>query len=383
MVRIYPPTPARVAAPRIDSPPLPERVLLALGVDPDFAEAVLGDMAEEYALRAARDGIGAARWWYSREVLRSAPHFLRSWFRYASRYERLRLAAFLGGLVLTSLLVLVALSARNGPPARLDAGTSDTVIVNSREPVTLPVQVLDAAGHVLRVTGVRYQWVSGAPLRMSAAGQVTCEQRGDALVRASFGALSRSFLLRCRPIRRLVEWRGMPLLVVGQSDQELPIRAIGVDGTPETILAGSATVQDSQVASLNGLSVYPKAPGATTVDVWVGGRVDVIPIAVFKRVNSSDVLRPFQFFAVSPLRLTSGETRQWHLPGGKYFVSFRSDTVASAALTLSTIGATCSQFGDAYNYFCIASSGAVMVVSAPEGTSQAREFSGYLAVRRK
>ncbi len=374
---------ARVTAPRTESPPLPERVLLRLGVDPDFTDAVLGDLAEEYALRALRDGAGTARWWYSREVIRSAPHFLRSSFRYACRYERVRLAAFLGALVLTALAVLITLSARDGPPARL-AGASDTVIVNSREPVQLPVQVLDAAGHVLHITGVRYQWVSGAPLHMSAAGRVACEQRGDALVRASFGALRESFLLRCRPIRRFVDWRGGLWLAVGDSAQELPIRAVGVDGTPETMLAGSAIVRDSDIASLRGLRVHPKAPGATLVDVWVGGIVDVIPITVSKRVSTSDALRPFEFFA-SPLRLSSGQTRRWHIPVGSYFVSFRSDTAASAtaaALTLSTVGATCSRFGDAYNYFCLAAKDAALVISAPGGTSGAREFSGYLAVRR-
>jgi hypothetical protein len=364
--------------------PLPERALLQLGVDPNFVEAVLGDLAEEYALRALRDGGPAARWWYTREVFRSAPHFLRSWFRHARRYERLRLTGFLGALVLTTLAVLVALSMRDGPPTRL-AGASDTIIVNNREPVQLPVEVLDAAGHVLHATGVRYQQLSGNPVRMSAAGRVTCERRGDALVRASLGALRENFLLRCRPIRRFVDWQGGLWLAIGDSAQELPIRAVGVDGTPETILTGSATVRDSDIASLHGLSVHPKAPGATLVDVWVGGVVDVIPVTVFKRVRTSDALRPFEFFA-SPLRLASGQTRQWHISVGSYFVSFRSDTAASgasAALTLSTVGATCSQFGDAYNYFCLAAKDASLVVSAPGGTGGAREFSGYLAVRRK
>lgn len=378
---------ARGAVSRTESPPLPERVLLALGVDPDFAEAVLGDLAEEYALRALSDGAGAARWWYAREALRSAPHLvqnsLRRWLRHLNPRERARLAAYLAaGIVLTSVAVLIALSARNGPPARL-AGASDTVIVNSREPVQLPVQVLDAAGHVLHVIGVRYQWISGAPLRMSAAGRVTCEQRGDALVRASFGALRESFLLRCRPIRSFVEWRGMLSLVVGDSAQQLPFRAVGVDGTPETILAGSVTVQDSQFVSLNGLSVHPKAPGETSADVWVGGIVTVIPISVYKRVSTTDALRPYQLFVASPLRLASGETRQWHLPPGVYIVSFRSDTVASAELTLTTIASTCSHFGDAYNYVCIATKGAALVVSAPPGTDGGHEFSGYFAVRRR
>ncbi|MGI8508211.1 MAG: hypothetical protein ACR2MQ_02675 [Gemmatimonadaceae bacterium] len=361
-----------------------ERLLQALGADPDFVEAVLGDLAEEYALRAGRDGVGAARWWYGREALRSAPHVVRSWLRHARQHEPARLAAYLAGVVVTSFIVLLALQTRNGPPARFGAGDSNTIIVNDRSAVQLSVQVLDAAGHVLEVTGVRYQRMGGAAVPVSPSGAVTCAQRGDALVRASLGGLSRVLLVRCRPIRRFVhEYAGNLSLVVGDSAQELPFGAIGVDGTPETLLAGSATVEDSDVASLAGLMVRPKAPGHTWVNVWVGGRVAIIAISVYKRVSSSDALRPNQFFGVSPLRLSSGETRSWRIPPGRYIVSFRSDTVASAELTFATVASTCSHFGDAYTYFCTALNGAAVVVSAPQRMVQAREFSGYLAVRRE
>jgi hypothetical protein len=377
--------PARgsAATPRPRS--LPERLLLRLHADPAFAEAVLGDLEEEYALRAAQHGGRAARRWYAREALRSAPHLVRNSvsrrLSYLSARERSLIAAYVAaGILLTSFAIRVALSAHNGPPVRL-SGASDAVIVNNSGPVQLPIQALDAAGHVLHVTGVRYQWISGSPVRMSAAGRVTCEQRGDALVRASFGGLRQSFLLRCRPIQRFVNWRESLWLVVGDSAQDLPVHALGVDGTPETVLSGSATVRDSEVASLRGLRVHPNAPGATEVDVWVGGMVNVVPITVFRRASSSNVLRPFELVA-SPLRLASGQARQWHIQPGKYFVSFRSDTVASAKLTLSTIGATCSRFGDAYNYFCTASRHASVVISAPGGTSETRELSGYLIVRR-
>lgn len=360
-----------------------EHLLHAIGADPRFTEAVFGDLAEEYALRAARDGTASARWWYGCEVVRSAPNFLSSWLRYASRHERARLTVVLGGLVLTSLVLIIARPTDKKMATRLFAGTSDTVIVNSHTWEQLPVQVLDLAGRILNVTGVRYRQISGAPLRMSASGLVTCEQRGDALVRASLGALSKNFMLRCRPIDHFARWSGGLSLVLGDPAQPLSIRAFGVDGTPETILAGTAIVQDSNVASLDGLTVHPKKPGATMVDVWIGGIVTVIPIMVYQRVNSSGDLRDFQYFAVSPLRLASGETRQWHVPLGNYFVSFRSDTIASTALTFSAIGAKCSPFGDAYNYFCTVAKSAAFVVSAPGATSRAHELNGFLAIRRR
>ena len=73
----------RTPTPGTGSPTVAERLLQAIGADPVFAEVVLGDLAEEFALRAARDGVVAARWWYTCEALRSAPHLIRSWLRHA------------------------------------------------------------------------------------------------------------------------------------------------------------------------------------------------------------------------------------------------------------------------------------------------------------
>jgi hypothetical protein len=58
-----------------------ERVLESLGADEGFCDDVLGDLAEEFAVRAAWDGGRMARRWYYRESLRVAPHLLRSWWR--------------------------------------------------------------------------------------------------------------------------------------------------------------------------------------------------------------------------------------------------------------------------------------------------------------
>lgn len=58
-------------------PRFPERLLTALGASADFRDDVLGDLAEEFAVRAEWDGAPKARRWYYREALRAAPYFLR------------------------------------------------------------------------------------------------------------------------------------------------------------------------------------------------------------------------------------------------------------------------------------------------------------------
>jgi hypothetical protein len=53
-------------------------ILGALGAEPDFRDAVIGDLAEEFAQRADRDGHERARRWYYREALRASPHLVSS-----------------------------------------------------------------------------------------------------------------------------------------------------------------------------------------------------------------------------------------------------------------------------------------------------------------
>ena len=57
-------------------------------------------------------------------------------------------------LILAALIFLVACERA---PARLVAGKADTVVVNNRRPVQLPVRVVDARGGVLESSGVRYE----------------------------------------------------------------------------------------------------------------------------------------------------------------------------------------------------------------------------------
>ena len=61
-----------------------EALLSALGADPAFRDALLGDMNEELNARSARDGETAARWWYYGEAIRSTPHLARNGLAHAT-----------------------------------------------------------------------------------------------------------------------------------------------------------------------------------------------------------------------------------------------------------------------------------------------------------
>ncbi len=399
-------------APRVSRPAPPptvatytqstaERLLHAIGADPRFTEAVFGDLAEEYALRATRDGLAAARWWYSCEVLRSGPHFLRSWIRYASRYERARLTAVLGGLALTSLVILIALLTRNGPPTHISAGTADVVIVNNEKTVRLPVQVFDAAGHLLKNNDVRFHWIGGARIPISASGRVTCKEPGDADVRVSLGSLSRDVQLHCRPIRELMGGIGGDFgdFVAGDLPTKLSISATGTDGKPVDLIALSAQVQDSEVASLDGLNLQPKAPGTTEISLWAGDQWTSNYIRVYKRGASPEALRVGEGFA-SVVRLHGGDMQRWSIPyGRRYDVSLAPMTADTGdarrydnqdapsgqsgrrELSLAIINANCMTMGS-QRYMCVSLNHSELLVRAPSDAPQTAEFAGHLAVFR-
>jgi hypothetical protein len=58
-----------------------ERLLEGLSANAAFRDAILGDLAEEFGRRVDRDGVFAARRWYYRESIRTAPHLVHDWAR--------------------------------------------------------------------------------------------------------------------------------------------------------------------------------------------------------------------------------------------------------------------------------------------------------------
>lgn len=65
------------------------------------------------------------------------------------------------------LVVLAAAGCTGERPARLIAGLSDTVVVNTPRTVDIPFDVVDSGGHVLRAKRPRIQWLSGDSLHVS------------------------------------------------------------------------------------------------------------------------------------------------------------------------------------------------------------------------
>jgi hypothetical protein len=303
--------------------------LLALGGDPAFIADLLGDLSEEYTYRAEHDGVYAARFWYGREVVRSTPHLVWNAIRHGTPAARARLAASILAVAVTLSVLTLAWLTRNGSPASLGfAGgiDSDGIVVNNLGPVHLSMRVLDARGHRLERTDVRYQRISGAPIQVSTRGVIKCTRRGDAIVRASLATLNRDFVIHCQPVREIrgVGWGNF---MVGDSASTLTVDAIGLDGQPVTRIAATLRVEDSTIATLDGDGrLRPLRTGHTTIDIEIGDRAAGAVVTVFEPVRTFEGLRPDQRWVVAPIRLTRGASIQWPLPTGLFFLSFSADS---------------------------------------------------------
>jgi hypothetical protein len=231
---------------RSSSLSLAERLCAAIGLDAACVEMVAGDLAEEFAQRVAAGGRVVARLSYVGEVVRSAPHVIVYSLRRGKRPARLRLVACLLSIALALTAMVAAFILRAGPPVHMFANlanATDGIVINSLRPVQLEMRVLDGRGRVLPSRGIRFTWISGAPIVVSPRGVVSCKQHGDATVRASLGVISSDVQLRCRPVKELRASTWLDF-VEGDGPRDLPFVAIGVDDRPVMQLRGAVRVVD-------------------------------------------------------------------------------------------------------------------------------------------
>ncbi|MEO8335524.1 MAG: hypothetical protein ABI664_11160 [bacterium] len=336
--RVIATAPESAARPPASS--LIEHCLQALGADPAFTDAVFGDLAEEYAGRAMRQGVVAARMHYASNIFRSAPYLMASAIRQGGTRARIRVGASVAMLALLITVGVVALLARAGPPARLVAGVGASaggIVVNNVKPAQLEMLVLDKSGRQLASREVRYRWASGAPISISANGVVTCTRHGDARVRASLGAIATDFDVWCRPVQEVRAFSWIDF-IAGDPPRHLPFVAIGLDGNAVTELRGAASVFDTSVAKLEGSSIRPMAVGRTVVSVDVGDKNALMQVIVHEPVRTFDGLRANQRNVAVPVHLARGDTISWTLPKGVFWLKYLSRRPGEAPPTITVDG---------------------------------------------
>ena len=230
--------------------------------------------------------------------------------------------------------------ARSESPARLVLASSDTVVLNSVGPATLPIRVLDRAGRALSDSQVRYRRLGVDSRILVDSGAITCLGATDASVRVSLNRLAIDALVRCRPVQLLL-FEGPVQLHVSDSARRLPVRAFDAAFRPVRVLRGSAVIANDGVASLDGLMLRPLAEGATVVTVRVGDRMTSTGVHVYASAESLDGLAVGHRLVAVPLSLEPGEMRRWPLPPGGWMLTMLPED-DSLGLRLRIEGASCT-----------------------------------------
>lgn len=281
----------------------------------------------------------------------------------------------------STAVALFALAACKGTPARLVAGIADTVVVNNVHSVQMPMHVFDAAGHELPVTGVRFQWTSGLAVPVSDKGVLKCTQAGDATLRASLGALVTPFLVRCRPVRDVLGGGELSLLV-GDSSQVLAFAPVDSAGRPVKLFTMGISY-DSAIVTLEQWRIHARAPGHTSVDVYIGDGWAHWWVGVYEPAQSLEDMRPGDHRAV-PVRLAGGAMLRLPLPPSPptYSVTMLPGRDTLRTPRLAMLGANCDggfTTGQRH-YWCFALQGASVVAYHPKEDHPKEVWSGTIAV---
>ncbi|MEP7380327.1 MAG: hypothetical protein ABI910_01505 [Gemmatimonadota bacterium] len=385
-------------APRRAGGPAPtasERLLVALGADPDFIDGVFGDFAEEYAVRLAHDGAPSAAAWRAWELVRSMPHLLLCALRHGGPRAYLRVGALLTIVMLPLAVVVVAILTRDGAPATLDAGlhqAGNGFVVNNLRPVQLQMRVRDKAGHALPSDSVRFAWASGSPLTISPLGILTCRERANATVRASLGSISTIVDVRCRPVQEIRATTWIDFIEGDTTTRHLPFEAIGNDGRPVMELRGAVRIFDTDVAALEGANIRAKAVGQTFVVVEIGEQEAQMMVVVHQRVRTFEQLRDDQRYVARAVRLAHGDTVHWAVPHGTFWLKYLPRRAGEAPPTITVVGSIGCTPGDGihvrrmplgeFGTYCLVQRTGDISVTLAHGMSGAEWVEGTLAIER-
>lgn len=282
-------------------------------------------------------------------------------------------------------LILLAVSAAcreaNGPPVRLIGGSSDTVIINSRREVQLPMRVLDARGHSLPDSLVRYVLITGDEVSVSSNGLVRCLHSADATVKAELGSIATTLSVRCRPVKK-VYIEGPLQFLLPDSAKEMPLRVVDLDGNDVGLLSGKTDILDTTVATIDGIRVIPKAPGVTVAGVRFGNESAGVGVHVYETVGGLDALQRGTKFVGVPLRLAGAEMKSWTLPPGSWMLTMLPESDEANGIQLRIEGATCSPLQLTRRRLgCFVKTVAKVTVYNPATLATSPELSGVLLVR--
>jgi hypothetical protein len=313
----------------------------AIGLDVDVVDDIAGDLVEECVGLSGLSGV-VKRAWCVGQVFRALPYLAISTLQRGQPRARQRLLAAMGALLAAAASVLAAPQVLVGPPARIAADRgfdANDIVINNVGGVQMPIRVLDAHGHTVTNAVIRYERVSGDRIDILHGGAVSCDKRGDAVVRASLNDLVSLVTVHCRPVTGIqtMAWHDF---LPGDPPQLLRVEAVGADGKVVKELRGSVRIADSSVATLHRGLITPRGVGASRLTIDIGETHVGVAVNVHEIVDRFDGLAPTQRNVALRLHLARGDTLHIPVPPGTMWVKWlsRGGSTAHPAITAEGTG---------------------------------------------
>lgn len=278
-------------------------------------------------------------------------------------------------LPVASFAILLGVVARRGPaPERLIVD-ADTLVINGPRAVAAPIRGVAADGRTTSRSRLSWSGTSNVA-RVSPAGEVTCRHKGNALVTGSSGALSARVVVLCRPIAGFAFSSGFgDRVLVGGPPQAFLIAAYDSDKAPVPLSHASALIDDSAVARIDSGLLRGVSLGVTQMSLDFDG------------ISWRRKLEVDEKVVQDTLRFVGGQIKTYRVaPGGWYDIQlYRADSADhGAGLAVGSFGANCAHSSSGgLHYYCIAGTGAAIVVQNTLASGPHTERLGVLTIFRK
>lgn len=229
--------------------------------------------------------------------------------------------------------------------------TRDTLIINSQLPVEIARWMTGSS--LAMMTSLRLSPASGVA-HVIGRTAIACDTIGDALVELKRPFVARSAIVRCRPIGG---FRIPPAIRIPLGSQPVwlhwPDNAVGIDGRPVTLFAGTVGVLDTSVVRLADGRLIALRVGATGVEFEYSGLRNLVGVEVYEVVSDD------------PFQLVGGELRSWRLGPGRYQVELRLPESSDASeLLLGYYNGNCATGREgALRLYCVFYSAGAVVLS--------------------
>ena len=339
-----------------------------IGLDIAIVDDIAGDLVEECAGLSGPAAI-VGRVWCVGQALRALPSLAINTLRRGHRRARLRLLGAMGTILLAAASIIAVPQIRVGPPARIAADrgfNANDIVINNVGVVQMPIRALDAHGHTIAKAGIRYERVSGDRIDILQNGAVSCDTRGDAVVRASLNDITTLVTVHCRPVTGIhtESWHDF---LPGDQPQLLRVEAVGGDGRVVKELRGSVRVVDESIATLHRGLLAPRGVGSSYLRIAIGDAHVDIAVNVHEIVDRFGDLAPSQRNVAMRLRVARGDTLHIPVPAGTVWVKWKSGDDAATHPAITAEGpAYCHMDSEAahwrpadqYGGYCFFSDGA-------------------------